>query len=195
MRETLNNKRCLLLNADFTPLRIISWQKAMILCMKKNYKTNYGIEIIYYHNNIKIQGANNKEYMLPSVVRTLKFFNSYNKYINFSRNNILIRDNYTCQYCGDKLSKSQLTLDHIIPRSRYHNKNKTNWLNIVASCRKCNAVKGNKTPNEANMFLINEPFIPKYSHKYLRWVSDLSTITSSDMCSEWKPFLKDIYES
>jgi hypothetical protein len=78
--------------------------------------------------------------------------------VPFSRQNIFMRDNYTCQYCGVKYQSPQLNLDHVIPR---HQKGITNWKNIVCSCYDCNTKKANRTPSEAGMKLLRQPKEPK----------------------------------
>ena len=191
MSKKAENSKCLLLNADYTPLRIISWQRAIVWSIRYSNNNNYGIEIIEFYKDKYIQGASNKQYRVPAVAKTVRYFNLYNKKINFSRNNLFIRDNFTCQYCGKKQILSQLTYDHIIPKSRFNDNKKlsTNWLNIVTACRLCNHKKGNKTPSEAGMSLINSPVEPSYSLIYLPWYQELSTIKNSPTYEMWKPFI------
>ena len=189
------NSKCLLLNADYSPLRVLSWQRAIVWSIRYENNKNYGIEILSYHHDKYIQGSADKRYPVPAVAKTIKFFNMYNKKINFSRHNLFIRDNYTCQYCGKQLAFSQLTYDHIIPKSRF-NKDKrlsTNWKNIVTACRPCNHKKGNKTPKEASMTLINSPVEPNYSLEYLPWFQELSTIKDGPLYELWKPFISTNY--
>lgn len=76
------------------------------------------------------------------------------------------RDNNLCMYCGNRFSASILTRDHIIPRSKA---GPDRWENVVACCQRCNAYKGARTPEEANMKLLGVPFKPNiYEHFYLR---------------------------
>ena len=119
-------------------------------------------------------------YPIPLIAKTTKFFNFYNKPINFSRKNVYIRDDYRCQYCGQQFMISELTYDHVIPKSKFKGKRHccTNWHNVVTACFKCNFKKGNKTPKEANMELIKSPIQPRYSIEYLPWKKDLHTIKS-----------------
>lgn len=182
-----HHKKCLLLNADYSPLRIISWQKAIIWSLRYEHNNNYGIEIISYYKDEIITGVGGTKYLIPSVARSVKFLNLYNKKITFSKYNLFIRDNYTCQYCGTKLPFSQLTLDHVIPKSRFEIEiaNKTDWSNIVASCRRCNATKANKTPQEARMPIMTIPQKPHFSIRYLPMFRNLSTIHE-----EWQPYLE-----
>jgi hypothetical protein len=195
MSSKAENSKCLLLNADYVPLRIISWQRAIVWSIRYENNNNYGIEIISYYNDKHIQGAGNKQYPVPAVAKTLRYFNLYNRKINFSRNNLFIRDNYTCQYCGVQFCSSQLTYDHIIPKCRFdHEKRKqsTNWQNIVTACRPCNHKKGNRTPKEAGMTLIGNPIQPNYSVQYLPWFGELTTISNSPSYELWKPFIANI---
>ena len=188
------NSKCLLLNADYTPLKIISWKKAIIWSLKYNQDYNFAIQIIAYHEDRYIQGSSDKKYGVPAVAITKKYFNVFNRSINFSRTNLYIRDDYTCQYCGNQLNVSQLTYDHVIPKSRFlHNKSSsTNWKNIVTACRPCNHKKGNKTPKEAGMKLIKDPIAPSYSLEYLPWYSELITIGCLSEYNAWRPFLENI---
>lgn len=186
-----NNSKCLLLNADMSPLRIISWRRAIIWSLKNIDYKNYNIDIIAYYKNRYIQGANNKQYSVPAVAKTVKYFDIYNRKINFSRHNLFIRDNFTCQYCNNKYPIAQLTYDHIVPKSRFYPNRKysTNWHNIVTACRDCNHKKGNRTPIEAGMNLIKTPTEPKYSLQYLPWYKELITIYQESISNEWEPFL------
>lgn len=196
MSEKAKNSKCLLLNADYFPLRIISWQRAIVWSIKYDNNSNYGIEIIEYHKDKYIQGAGDKIYPVPSVAKTLRYFNVHNRKITFSRSNLFIRDKHTCQYCGKKFAASHLTYDHIIPKCRFQKEDKrlsTNWLNIVTACRICNNKKGNRTPKEAGMSLINHPTEPHYALEYLPWYQELSIITDDPSYELWKPFLSNIY--
>ncbi|MDD3149406.1 MAG: HNH endonuclease [Candidatus Gastranaerophilales bacterium] len=97
----------------------------------------------------------------PSVIKLTQYVAVPYRELPFSKKNILIRDKYTCQYCGKK--SSYLTLDHVFPKSRG---GATSWENIVAACPKCNCKKANKTPKEAGMKLLNEPKKPKGKYNY-----------------------------
>jgi 5-methylcytosine-specific restriction endonuclease McrA len=185
------NSTCLLLNADFTPLKIISWQKAIVWSLKFNNDHSYAIEIIKYYADKYIRGTGDKTYPVPSVAKTMKYFNIYNRSLKFSRKNLFLRDNYTCQYCGNKLPEQHLTYDHIIPKSRCKNKIfSTNWNNIVASCYICNKNKRDRTPEEANMYLLKEPKIPQYHPKYLPLYSKLANI---EYVSDWQEYMPKEY--
>lgn len=189
MSETKN--KCLVLNADYSPLKIINWRQALIIDFRNKNKLLSSIEIIDYHNNT-INGTNDRLYKIPSIIRITKYMNIHRRNVIFSRKNLFIRDENTCQYCGIIFSSGQLTYDHIVPKCRFKPdaKKSTNWQNIVTSCRKCNAKKGNKTPKEAGMSLLRSPYAPKYDLKYLSFGVELHTIYNKPEYSSWKPFVE-----
>ncbi len=96
-----------------------------------------------------------EKYAVPRVIRLLgKLLKRFTPRVSYSRKNIQIRDNHTCQYCG---AKNQLTLDHVMPVSRG---GQSTWENVVTACSPCNSRKGNKTPEEARMTLAKTPVKP-----------------------------------
>ncbi len=98
------------------------------------------------------------EIQVPRVIRLLTYDRVPKDGVKFNRKNILARDNFRCQYCGKHFSAHQLTLDHVIPRSRGGS---TSWENVVAACVRCNLRKGDRTPAEAGMRLIRKPQRPQ----------------------------------
>ena len=78
----------------------------------------------------------------------------------FTRRNLFLRDDHTCQYCGRRHPTQNLSIDHVIPRSRG---GRTTWENCVIACVPCNARKGNRLLNEARMKLITKPRRPAWS--------------------------------
>lgn len=185
------NNKCLVLNADYTALAIVDWKKAFIWYFKYSNQS-YGIEIIDYYNNDWIIGVNGKKYPLPAVARTKRYFRSTNQNVNFSRKNIFTRDNNTCQYCGVQKNSSELTYDHMIPKSiwDYDRGSPTSWTNIVTACIDCNRKKGNRTPKQANMPVLNQPYKPIKNHKYLPITTHLSKIGMEHLPEEWKIYLR-----
>ena len=102
--------------------------------------------------------------------------------VRFSRRNIYVRDNHTCQYCGKRGPKVELNLDHVIPRSQG---GATTWENVVCSCIKCNTKKGGRTPRQANMQLEPWPCRPDWH--------DLSRIPIvGPRHALWEPFLNPV---
>jgi 5-methylcytosine-specific restriction endonuclease McrA len=96
---------------------------------------------------------------IPRVIMLLVFDRQPKKEVKFTRHNIFERDQNTCQYCGQSFERSDLNLDHVIPRDRG---GPTTWENIVCSCVACNTLKANRTPQEAGMRLIRKPKRPKW---------------------------------
>ena len=101
----------------------------------------------------------------------------------FNRRNLFARDSNRCQYCGRKFPPAELSLDHVMPRSRG---GATNWENVVCSCVKCNVKKGGRTPEEARMHLIKPPAKPKRSPL-------LTVKLGNPKYRSWKSFLDDAY--
>ena len=143
--------RALLLNASFQPLQVISWQKALQLFFSGK------VEIVEESNRtIRSVSLTIK---MPLVIRLLKYVpqKTRKNIVRFTRNNIFLRDHYTCQYCGSQPSLRHLTMDHVIPVVKGGRKS---WENIVTACQPCNLKKGGRTPDEANMKLRHPPKQP-----------------------------------
>lgn len=190
----IKHSRCLVLNADYSPLTIINWQKALLWSIKHEYNVRVGVEIVDFYKDDFICGVNNKKYPIPAVVKTAKYFRINNYKVKFSRKNLFIRDNYTCQYCNNRFDTNELTYDHVVPKSVWNHNigSPTSWTNIVTACRDCNRRKGNRTPKEANMPLQNLPNKPQKNVKYLPITSYLSKIRS-DIPNEWITYLPESY--
>jgi hypothetical protein len=192
MSNSHTKSRCLLLNADHTPLRTIHWTKAVLWSFRYNEDKGFPIQIVKYYDDEFISGINNKRFPLPCIAKTINYYNIYDRKITFSKKNLFIRDDYTCQYCGNNFNCNQLTYDHIVPKSRFKEKERykaTNWTNIVTACRLCNHKKGNRTPLEADMKLIKQPTKPTYSLKYLPLYNDDTIIKDTGICEHWKEFI------
>ncbi len=141
-----------MLNASYEPLKVVNWKKAFVLWFQGK------VEVLEHHDQIVRSFA--ESFQVPSVIR-LKTYVRLGIYpkIRFCRENIYRRDGHTCQYCTKRFSARELTMDHVTPASRGGSKS---WLNIVTACKKCNQKKGNKTPEEARMPLLNRPREPKW---------------------------------
>lgn len=145
--------RTLLLNSTYEPLRIISWQRAVILWFEEK------VEILEEYNDFELTSmAINMK--CPAVVRLFEYVNGKKHRVKFSRINVFSRDNYMCQYCGAKPGTQNLTYDHVIPRSKG---GKTVWDNIATCCIKCNGKKADRTPAEAKMTLRSKPTKPDWT--------------------------------
>jgi 5-methylcytosine-specific restriction endonuclease McrA len=123
------------------------------------------------------------EIQVPRVIRLLAFDRLPKTKIKFNRRNIFARDGNRCQYCGKRFPTSELSLDHVVPRSRG---GQATWVNIVCACVRCNVRKGGRTPGEANMRLIQEPVKPRTS-------PTLSLKLNHGKYQSWRSFLDDAY--
>ncbi|MBC99542.1 MAG: HNH endonuclease [Halobacteriovoraceae bacterium] len=154
--------RTLVLDSTYFPVRIVSWQRAMILFLSGR------AEMVTEYSDRKIQGVS-QSFTLPKILRLHARHKSDRK-VRFSRHNVFWRDAFQCQYCKKKELPSKLTLDHVLPQSRG---GKTTWENIVSCCSPCNTKKANRLPHEAGMKLLKRPKIPKWSPQlYLRLKND-----------------------
>lgn len=148
----LMNFRSLLLNSSYEPMRIVTWQKAIVLWFQEK------VEVLEYHS-IYARSAKSK-FPLPSVLKLKSYIRQKNRNtVRFCRENVYLRDQYKCQYCGDLFHPKQLTLDHVIPASK---KGEKSWTNVVTACRECNQRKANRTPSQAKMPLLAEPKMPHW---------------------------------
>ena len=120
---------------------------------------------------------------VPRIIRLLLYDRLPRTNVRFTRRNIYARDGNHCQYCGRRFSTSELSLDHIVPRSQG---GASDWTNVVCSCVTCNVRKGGRTPREAHMKLIREPAKPKRSPIVVLRLG-------SKKYSSWKQFLDAAY--
>ncbi|MFO0627856.1 MAG: HNH endonuclease [Polyangiales bacterium] len=138
----------LLLNATYEPMKVISWQRAITLLFLNK------AELVEAYDEV-IRSINHAVHK-PSVVRLRRYARQERK-VKFSRVNIYRRDDFACQYCGAQPGAAALTLDHVLPRARG---GRTEWLNIVTACTRCNAAKADRTPEQAAMPLRRRPYKP-----------------------------------
>ena len=136
----------LVLNASYEPINICAARRALVLVLK-------GVATAEEQSHVTVRSAA-QSIRLPSVIRLLGYRRIPHQTRALSRKNILMRDRFTCQYCQRTLPSGELTLDHVIPRSR---SGETAWENLVACCHDCNNRKGSRTPEEAGMRLADNP--------------------------------------
>ncbi|MBK4729860.1 HNH endonuclease [Oxynema sp. CENA135] len=160
--------KVLVLNASYEPLNITSWRRAIVLLLKgKAVEVEHNGKLIY------------SDFPLPTVIRLRHYVRVPYKEIPLTRRNILHRDSHCCQYCG--YLGDELTLDHVIPRSRGGG---DTWENLVTACVRCNVKKGNRTPDESKMPLLKNPRKP-YSSLYFEITKHLKT----GMHQEWQKYV------
>lgn len=120
---------------------------------------------------------------VPRIIRLTLYDRLPAKGVRLNRRNIFARDENHCQYCGQRFATSELSLDHVVPRSQ---NGKTTWENIVCCCLKCNVKKGGRTPEQAGLTLITKPVKPRRSPV-------LSIQLSKTRYRSWKQFLDHAY--
>lgn len=188
----LDSLRVLVLNADYQPLSyyplsVVPWHEGVKAIFRDSVRV-----VSEYSRKVRSPGM---EMQVPSVV-VLKKFAPVDQAPAFTRFNLFLRDEWNCQYCGDEFTTKELTFDHVIPRSKG---GKTNWENIVASCRCCNTRKGNHMPEYIGMHPITPPrqptvqelrkkgrkFPPHFLHEswrdFLYWDTELETDAEADV--------------
>jgi 5-methylcytosine-specific restriction endonuclease McrA len=161
----------LVLNATYEPLSVVSLRRAVILLLKEKAEIVEAAEAELRSANISMPR--------PLVIRLVYYVRIPHRIsLPLTRRTVLARDHYTCQYCGKQPARKDLTVDHILPRSRG---GYTTWENVVAACQRCNGRKGNRTPEEANMWLQSAPSQPRYVA--------LAMIESSDARQAWRKYI------
>lgn len=165
----MHGRRVLVLNFDFSPISVCSVQRAFLLVYLDKAELLAGARGGFLHTV-------DKAYSMPAVIRLQRYINVPYKGVMLTRQNIFRRDGHTCQYCG---TPKDLTLDHVVPRSK---KGGSSWTNLVTACKRCNARKGNFTPEAAGLKLRSKPVRPSYLD-FLRHHSGLFQ-------EEWGPFLQ-----
>ncbi len=197
----------LLLNAHYLAMRIVSARRAFTLLFKRDERLEPIAEVVHIENgqyvsyNFEDWAALSRfrhefeparhdwihtvrfAIAVPRIVRVLNFAKLPKQEVKFNRRNIFARDNNTCQYCGRRYSTSELSLDHVIPRSRGGS---STWDNIVCACMRCNVRKGGRTPLEAHVRLIRPPIKPRRNPAIHVKLSD-------DRYASWKQFLDTAY--
>jgi len=139
----------LVLNASLQPLSVIPERRLVVLLSKQKVAfVDDGLRELIERSI----DARRLEFEQPIIVQLLANVRVPRMVLRPTRANILLRDEETCQYCGKR--SRDLTLDHVVPRSRG---GQSSWENLVASCRACNGRKGNKLLKEAGMRLIRQP--------------------------------------
>lgn len=183
---------CLILNSDYQPFDIWTWQHAItkLLC------TN-SVRPIYDENGIVkydklIRDGKGNEYELPAVLVLTEFVYRHTGMAPYTKLNIYARDQNICQYCGINVDYNNRTIDHVIPRSHYNPKRYhfklSSFENVVTCCYSCNRKKRNRTPIKADMKLIRKPKRISRTEAYR-----LKLALLKDKPTQWIPYLKVEY--
>lgn len=161
----------LVLNATYEPLSVVSVRRAVVLLLKEKAELVEAAEAVLRSERITMP--------MPLVIRLIYYVRiPYRVSLPVTRRTVLARDHYTCQYCGRQPPRKDLTVDHILPRSRG---GRTTWENVVTACQRCNGRKGGRTPEEANMRLLTKPARPRFVA--------LTMVESSDTHRVWRKYM------
>lgn len=174
--------KTLILNSTLEPYDIVPWQKAIckVLC------TQSVIQLKVYDRRIR-DGKGNL-YDVPSVIMLKQYAANSNKTATYSKTNVYARDMNRCQFCGITVYPGTRTVDHVVPRAKYnpkiHRFALSSFENVVTSCRKCNSLKGDRTPEQAGMKLMKKP------KKITRAQAYKNKLLLSDIPQEWWEYLQ-----
>lgn len=195
------NSSVLVLNKHYAAVRVVSARRAFCMLFKQiaeivsveqqewlgydfeswrevsEYKARYEREHHEWIHCVRFELA------VPRIIRLLFYDRLPRRAVKFNRRNIFARDRNRCQYCGHKFPTSELSLDHVIPRSQG---GQANWANVVCCCVQCNVRKGGRTPWRAGMRIITEPVKPKRSPV-------VALQLTSEKYASWKQFLDAAY--
>jgi 5-methylcytosine-specific restriction endonuclease McrA len=158
------NRLVLVLNASYEPINIVPARRALTLVLGGKALVEERSKFVIRTSKINVP--------VPSVIRLMSYRRIPRQNRSISRKGILLRDGSTCQYCRSTLPPKDLTLDHVIPRSRA---GESTWENLVACCFPCNNRKGNRTPQEAGMVLAKQPRQITIHAKHRLMIGDEST--------------------
>jgi 5-methylcytosine-specific restriction endonuclease McrA len=182
------NSSVLVLNRSFLPIHVTSVRRAFALVyleVARVVNPEYETFDFEQWRRMRVEsgasgvGTPSGQIPIPRVILLPGFDRVPKRHIRYSRTNIFARDKFTCQYCGERPHRSQLNLDHVIPRTLG---GRTSWENVVCSCVDCNRRKGGRTPQQARLRLNRVPSKP-------RWTPMMNHIGSSVRYKEWRPFL------
>ncbi len=175
---------CLILNQDYTALTIIGWKRAICQQIIGKEMIGEGIRALEYYKDKYILSTGGDQYPVMAVAVTNRYIKMH-RIVPLCKKNLLLRDNSTCQYCNTEVRGRNGTVDHVVPRSHFKNKNDSNtWDNLVISCHQCNNKKGSRTPKQAGMKLLREPKIPSYSNIFFINIKKTYKIPE-----EWKMYI------
>ena len=201
MEATALNSSVLVLNKLYMAIQVTSARRAFSLLFKEqaevvaveeghynSYDFDSWVEASQARDRWEGDGtewvqAVSFDIIVPRVIRLLFYDRLPEARVKFNRRNIFARDENRCQYCGKRHATSELSLDHVIPRSRG---GRTNWDNIVCACTRCNARKGGRLPEEAGLKLVRRARKPRRS-------PIIRLKLRSGKYSSWKHFLNEAY--
>ena len=195
------DEKVLVLNRMYTAVRVVSARRAFTLLCKRiaevvhiddgryvNYDFDSWQEISEFRSQYERDQHDwirtpRLEIAVPKIIRLLSYDRFPKQQVKLNRRNLYARDGNKCQYCGKYFPTRELTLDHVSPRVQG---GEHTWENLVCACVKCNARKGGRTPQQANMHLIRKPVRPKRNPVVMLRLG-------AAKYHSWKTFLNDAY--
>ena len=163
------NAPVLVLNQNYEPLNISRVRRVVVMLLRGK------AEVV--ENGMGIIHTSTSTIAVPSVIRVPYLVKRPRMERRLTRIEVLRRDEFTCQYCGK--AARELTIDHIVPR---HRGGQHVWGNVVSACTQCNTRKAGRTPKEAGMKLMREPFTPRVNGYYIPY-------EYLQRHAEWRKFL------
>jgi 5-methylcytosine-specific restriction endonuclease McrA len=188
-RTSALNAPVLLLNRHYAPVSVTTARRGMVLLFggsavaldedgaAHDFTRWRTLPVRETDDRVPIVGG---QLRVPRVLHLLRYDRAPRFGVRLTRRNLLLRDAYRCQYCGEEPGVRELNVDHVMPRSRG---GRDTWDNLVISCRGCNLRKGKRTPDEAGMLLLRKPVKPGWS------TAAHIVLTTRAPFSEWHPFL------
>jgi 5-methylcytosine-specific restriction endonuclease McrA len=186
------HSKTLVLNRSFLPIHITTVRRACVMlyqgiarAVDEQYQTfDFGS---WCDNGTARQalGLVGRAMPVPRVILLVTFDRVPRRHVRFTRHNVYARDHDTCQYCGRRFPRSELNLDHVVPRSQG---GLSTWENVVCSCHPCNRRKGGHTPEQSGIRLLRRPSRPA-------WTPFLGEAFGNGRYGEWRPFLSFLDDS
>ena len=190
VRQDVLNLPVLLLNRFFAPVSVTTARRALVLLYggighavdvagdTYDFSVWRSLPVRGKDDSLPIVGG---ALRVPRVLHLLRYERTPRAAVRLTRENLLLRDDFQCQYCSRRPGHRELNVDHVQPRSRG---GEDSWTNLVISCRTCNLKKGRRTPAEAGMRLLKEPKRPRWS------TAKRILMGMREPFEEWQPFLK-----
>jgi 5-methylcytosine-specific restriction endonuclease McrA len=205
MSQSALQSSVLLLNRSFTPVHLITAQRAFCLLLNAvaevvnmedgrlglhNFSSWREISEFRRANGLTDGDSEwiatvSYEIEVPRILRLLMYNGFPKRRVSLNRRNIFARDSNRCQYCGSRFPTSELSLDHVVPLSQGGG---TSWDNLVCACTRCNKRKGGRIPSQANMHLMREPREPRVNPQ-------IKIKLRRKKYYSWRQFLDDAYWS
>lgn len=187
MNQASIHTNVLVLNRSFQPIHVTSLRRAfslLYLGVAKAIDEEFRLFDFQSWSELSSSleesiGTTSRRIRIPWVIVLVAFDRFPKTRVRFSRHNIFLRDDNTCQYCARRLPRTELNLDHVVPRSQGGT---TTWENVVCSCIVCNLRKGSKTPEQAQMSLLRQPARPRWSPLFRGFGKRIGH-------ESWRPFL------